>query len=106
MEVPSAFYLTANCFVELTDCLGCVDFVLVILAGASASVCMSDSYPEHHRSLNHSPDGKASSSESSVHIFCIRYVTLEEINLTPFGSDIFQYSLRFLVLVATSAEYD
>jgi hypothetical protein len=74
MEVPSAFYFTANCFVELTDCHRCVDFVLVILAGASASVCMSDSYPEHHRSLDDSPDRKGGSLESTVHIFLIRHI--------------------------------
>lgn len=44
MEVPSAFYFTTNCFVELTDCHRCVDFVLGILAGASVSVCMYERF--------------------------------------------------------------
>jgi hypothetical protein len=74
MEVPGAFYLTANCFVELTDCHRCVDFVLVILAGASVRECTSDSYPEHHRSLDDSPDRKGGSLESTVHIFLIRHI--------------------------------
>jgi hypothetical protein len=30
VEIPSAFYFAADCFVELTDCHGCVDFVLVM----------------------------------------------------------------------------